>query len=76
LEPHEEGKLEELRVAFAPERVQAMAGGSTPDAVRDREEVLVVGRSREVGSSGRIRTENQPSTPADAEQLELDLKRT
>jgi hypothetical protein len=27
-----------------------------------------------VGSSGRIRTENQPSTPADAEQLELDLK--
>jgi hypothetical protein len=33
-------------------------------------------RQREVGSSGRIRTENPPSTPADPEQLELDLKRT
>jgi hypothetical protein len=33
-----------------------------------------VTRQRGVGSSGRIRTENQPSTPADPEQLELDLK--
>ncbi len=33
-------------------------------------------RQRGVGSSGRIRTENPPSTPADPEQLELDLKRT
>ena len=33
-------------------------------------------RQRGVGSSGRIRTENQPSTPADPEQLELDLERS
>ena len=31
---------------------------------------------RGVGSSGRIRTENQPSKPADPEQLDLVLKPT
>ena len=34
------------------------------------------GPAEGVGSSGRIRTEGQPSTPAEPEQLELDLSGT
>jgi hypothetical protein len=44
--------------------------------IRDGKDGKSLTRLEGVGSSGRIRTENPPSTPADPEQLKLDLKGT